>query len=1010
MKRKRTLIAIFAAAIIAGICAGAVAYAAGSATWSDVTLENVYAYGETLDIPERTLTVGGATIIAQSSVRYPSGKTTNETTVTLNVAGDWAIRYFAEVGGKQYAKEETFSVEGSAYSLKNKLSSATYGEYTEFDADSTGLLVRLAPKDELTFTKLIDVDSLTKNDTIISGFITPDQRGVFDFQKLTVTLTDSLDDSVYLRVDINGRLFSGVNGYGLSWVMAGGNGQDMVGYESNKPQIHVNDDIGESIDLSFVAQNNTGGYSGAAIPQAPDKKPFTISFDAATKSVYSQNKFISDLDDSKYYTDLWSGFKSGKAKLTVSASKYSSTTANFCILSVLGLSDEELAGNTFADYDAPEITIDTDYEIMPTAEKGTAYPIPSATAYDDYSGETEVETSVYYAYSTASPVSIGITDGKFTPARGGEYAIVYTSTDNFGNRAKKVLYVRAAESVADITLTLPDEATTAQLGKRTEIVLPSATGGSGKINIETTVTKGNERVEVINGGFTPETSGEYTVSFTATDYVGKTTTASYTVTATPGDKPIISGEPNLLPVYVSGSKYALPSLTAKDYSAGSLNEVLCDVKVKDANGERTYKAGDEFTPVVANNGDKIEVTYYSGATSLETKQIPVIIGRENSTVYVSNYFYGNVTIGTRDESGTLYSTGLSVTPSSFASAGWTFANPLLTDQTSVQIETLSGKTNYGGFVFTLTDAANPDLSIGITVKIQARKLVVSHGDSEYELAAAIKSGATVKFAYSSGKFVLTAADSQLSVPVTVYNNGKNFDGFDSAKSFVSLRTTDNEADSMYKISSICETVVSYRNSDYTAPMFGVLGDYGGKWSVGSHYTVCAGEVGDVFAPVSEATLTVYAPDGSVATDTNGTRLENVKPDVEYVLLLDTYGKYKLEYTFKEVDWVGRNGSFSVVVTVADETAPEIKWTSAGTTNAKVGDVIVMPSYEVSDNVTASADISVSVYVIGASGRWIELEDGSNSIKCETAGTYTFVVFATDAEGNAATARYSVTVK
>ena len=53
---------------------------------------------------------------------------------------------------------------------------------------------------------------------------------------------------------------------------------------------------------------------------------------------------------------------------------------------------------------------------------------------------------------------------------------------------------------------------------------------------------------------------------------------------------------------------------------------------------------------------------------------------------------------------------------------------------------------------------------------------------------------------------------------------------------------------------------------------------------------------------------------------------------------------------------------------------------------------------------------MSVYVINAEGRTIELEGGSNSIKCEHAGIYTFIVYAVDKDGNAAVAKWRVNVK
>ena len=157
-------------------------------------------------------------------------------------------------------------------------------------------------------------------------------------------------------------------------------------------------------------------------------------------------------------------------------------------------------------------------------------------------------------------------------------------------------------------------------------------------------------------------------------------------------------------------------------------------------------------------------------------------------------------------------------------------------------------------------------------------------------------------------------------------------------------------------------------------------------------------------------FTVTAPDGSVVKDLNGKELKSVKPDEDYKILLSSYGKYKIAYAIKEVDWLGNSKPFNITVFVVDEEAPKIEFTSDGTTEATVGDVLVMPNFKVSDNVTAESDIKVSVYVINAQGKLIKLADGANSIKCAYSGKYSFVVCATDAEYNSSSIVWDVIVK
>ena len=1012
MKRKNKIVAILSAIAVAiGVVAGAGALSAraNAETWSVADFAAGYVYGETVDIPDRTVSIGENSTIALSTITYPSGKVTREKRVRLGEAGNWTVRYYAELDGKHYAKDETFFVEGRGYNVKSKNSSVEWSDYTDLGITSTGLLVRLANKDSLTFTGLIDVGDLSASAPFVSGFITPDQRGVHDFNKLTFTLTDATDDSVYVKFDINRSQF-GTSGYNYGWVSAGGNGQDMVGIEGSK--LHVNDNVGTDISLTFNGLRNISGWGGATEPVAVNATPFTLAFDSATKQVYAQQKLVSDLDSSKFYSDLWSGFKSGKVRLSVSASGYSSATANFCILSVAGTSAADLKNNYFADSEEPEITVDTDYETMPDAEVGTPYAVPSASAYDYYSGTTDVETSVIYDYYSENPTSIGVRDGKFIPEKPGVYAIEYAATDGYKNRANKVLFVRARAGIADLTINLPDEITSAQLGKFVPAHLPEVSGGSGRIDIETAVIFGGKRT-VVNGGFTPENSGEYTVEFVATDYIGKRATASYKVIATPGDKPLLDTDPVLMRVYLSGSEYVLPVAYASDYSGGSRVGVLCDVKVKDSTGEKTYKAGERFTPSVAANGDEIEIAYFAKGVELYRVAVPTIIARDGKKVFMSNYLYGKtVNVDVRDAEGeTPYKNGLSVAPCAGTDvAGWTFANPVLAEGATVDVRTISGKTNFDGFVFSLVDPENPTVAVSLKVAINSRRLGIEHAGNEYELDVSIKSDSNVRFAYAGGKFSVTANEKTLSVPVVYTDNGEKFDGFPTHKAFMGLSTTGNADGAKYMVMNVCDNALSYRNADNSAPSFSIVGDYGGKWAKGTTYVIHKGEGGDVFAPSTKVAFTAYNPDGSVASDVNGKRLENVVPDADYSIVLASYGQYKIEYKIEEVDWVGKSKTFTVIVNVLDREDPVIEWTSKGTEEAKVGDVIVMPNYSVKDNVTESKDIAVSVYVINAEGRTIELEGGSNSIKCEHAGIYTFMVYAVDKDGNAAVAKWRVNVK
>lgn len=982
--------------------------------WSAIVLEENYAYGSTIEIPSRTIKVGGENVKAWHTVTYPDGKTVNQSKIKLDVMGDYTVNYFAEKNGKQYGDSIKFTVKGVAYRFTGEKSSATYGAYTKFGANSVGLNVRLAYKETLEFTHLIDVSNATSVDNLVKGFITPDVRGAYDFTKLIFVFTDSEDESVYLRFHIN-KYPSATSGLASLFVSAGGNGQDMVGYENEDPgkNPHVNDNLGQYINGSFVAQKNGGGnsWSGPAEDYVPDSSPFTLAYDASTLTVTTQSRFISTLNDPKYYTKaLWHGFPSGKVRLSVSASGYASETANFCLMSVAGLASSDLKENIFTDKEGPVITVDNEYTEMPNAEVGKYYPIPQATAYDVISGKSEVNVRVYTNYGTENQVSVGIENGKFKTNKLGYYVIEYSAADVYGNVSKKMLYVYSVLKIDDMEMVMPlNPVTATTLGNVVDFDSASVSGGSGNVAVKITAKCGNNVYEIENNQFRFETAGEYTITYTATDYIGKSVSQSYTLTASAGDKPMFVDDIDVPRIFISDSSFTLPEYYVNDYTGGSLKRTLCSVKVKDANGEKTYKSGSSFVPKVNNNGDYVTLVYFSGSTEKEVK-VPAIIAKYgDNRIYMNNYIYGDVTTSTKDENNKLYTEGIAVFPSKSERSGWLFANALSTDFANFTIKTVNGKSGFNAMEIVAYDRYNANCGVKVTFEIKGNSITAKHGGNSVTFAADII-GKETTFYLTANKITFECGNVSVGMDLTEYENGEAFNGFSSGRIYVGMNTLNNADGDMYFVNYVCGKMLSYRNRDITTPTIQLVGDNGGRMDKGAIYTIKRVLFGGIFAPETTCSVTVYAPNGSIATDVNGLSLKDVATDKEYYIKLNEYGSYRITYTATDVDWVNEESGLLIdEVYVPDTSAPVITITSGGVTEVTVGSVIAIPTFTVKDNVTPSENISVSVFVITSAGRVIPLGE-CDSFKAEYTGTYKFVIYAVDAEGNVATAEHAVQVK
>ena len=1006
MKKKLWLTSILAAATLftasgCAIASGNVPTNAVAEEWTVAEeIESTYAYGEDFTVPSAVVTVGGKNVGATFSVRYPNGTVTTDETFHLNQAGTYTITYYATENGVHYSEEKTFVVENKSYLVSNANSSVSYGRYTEYGCSSEGVLARLVNKDSLTFTQLIPVSELTMNNSFFEGFVTPDKRGTADFNNLIVTLTDSADSSIYVRFEIHRYLAT--SGLATAFVTAGGNGQDQGGLEAGKAY-HVNNGVGTPLPGTFLAQGNANGWSGDPVDMVPDSKKFALAFDYETMELYAGKTFMTDLNDAEYNSDFWTGFPSGLARLSVSATGYNGSTANFCVTKVQGI---DLTEELFVDKEGPAISVDMEGESLPFAEVGCSYPVPQATAYDKYSGVCDVQVSVYRNYASENPIITTIKDGVFTPTSVGYYTIVYRAVDDFGNETIKEISTHVSSQLPALTVTVPEGAVdNMELGDFVAVEQPIVAGGSGKYTVEITASLGDE-VYTITDGFRPETAGAWTITYTVTDFIGKVTTKTYEVNAVAGTIPRFIEEPVLPQIYLSGSQYILPELYANDYSRGKLERKLASVRVEDKNGVKTYQAGEAFVPEVAENGDLVKITYFYGEAKLETLSVPAIIARDGNRVLMQNYFYGEgFSLSTKDENGKNYTRGIKVTAEQAGDSAWLFANPQVKDAVALRIQGIADKATYGALALTLTDAEDPSLSITLSISVKKGGAVLTSYADSYDVKTSLITNDTLEIGFKKGKFYF--GDTNIAVHNT--DSGEAFTGFKSQKVYISVGMKDAVVGASYFMVAVGDSVVSYRNVDTVAPALNVLGNAGGNRSINTQYVVESAAASDTFAPNVTLTVTVTAPDGSIVKDVNGTLLENVSALQAWTILLEQYGQYYVNYNAKEVDWVNQEAQYLVVVKVNDEVKPTIRFKSEPITQVKLGEAILLPEVEISDNLTAKENMTVITQVLTSSGRQYVIKGNYNAFMPVCVGEYRITMSVMDEFGNSSMITYVVTV-
>ncbi len=977
---KKTIKILSLLCIVALLSCVLVVALADQPLWSEAAVEEEYAYGESFTVPERTVTVGGQSVTATHTVVYPDGSSTLKDSLSLNMSGVYTVCYQATVAGKPYMDEIQFLVKDYLYYFDTDKSSAVY-------EPGKGLLVELAEGDTIHFNAVVDMNTVTVNDILLEAFATPAEQGRFDFKRLYFTFTDVEDPARTLTFSARHSASSVDAPY--TYAMVAGNGQILTGMEP------WNGDVKKHVE-------GTSNF-GLPFPHSfKDSTKGTILFryDAPSMTAYAGSRSIATMNNPEHFSALWSGFTSGRVRLSITAELYEATTARFCLKSLKGV---DLSVGTLEDSQGPAIQIDNPYgEAMPAAAVGCSYPVFSATAKDANTGSCPVKTTVWYNYTADNAVMVNVTDGQFRTDRVGNYAIVYEASDRLGNVTQQVLWVYAHETVKNPTVTLTEAApTTLTLGQLLTPADYQTASYSGKAEITITATLDGTAVDIAQGDFRPEKAGTYTVTYTVTDYIGQTGTAAYQIEATPGDKPVFVDSPVFPEVLIAGCSYDLPELYANDYRSGSLERKQAAAEITDAQGSRSVDGS--FIPQVTENGHTVTVVYTCDGASLEVT-VPVILpwrteeGSSRPKLCLENYLYGQaLNFVKNDDSITVSATT--------ADAGWVFANQMIAEGFELKFRGIAEASRFDGLYITLADGADP--TVAVTVKILNRgtdKAQVVVGDQVGTVAAAFGLGSEFVVSYRGNTVYVGGTG----FAVSEDNSGRAFQGFPSGRITAKMDFAGAGSGGAYDLISLCGYAMSNLTSDRTGPNIVVLGEYGGSYSIGQELTIPAALAADVLDANVIFHITVTDPAGQVVTALDGTKLSQADPTVSYTVKLDQYGQYNVRLVASDTfNGKANETILPYTVTVDDEEKPELTFIEEVVSAAKVGDILVLPAFTVTDNVTQQVIVQKYVYTPG--GRLLPMTAEENAIKATAAGVYEFRIYVSDEAGNMTLIRKAVTV-
>lgn len=921
--------------------------------------------GSNLNIPSAKWNIDGSDVAADAKVISPDGEILSSP-YQASVAGRYTIVYSASHSASTlesnlyiYAFEDNSSLFGVGNGVS--VSSGT----SPLNVGLSGLIATTTVANgTVTYSKAIDISSKTKSDTIISFMALPRSIGKASMGQIAVKLTDSADASNYVNI-----LITPATSKDMSMVRAGSAEQTPAGRSS-------------SGSVESYLGGGTGvlhSFYGIANYVDITEQIIDVRMDYATKCVYIGEKLVCDLDDSEYFAKAWDGFK-GQAILSVTMRELASESASILINSVDG---NKIYGSYYGDCVSPTIFADFDVDDVPDAEVGKKYSILPVTVRDN----RDTEASVTVKVTDKDGKSVAINDGGFVPTEEGEYYMTFAASDCAGNTVSVRYTVNAYSSVSAPSISIDGVVPSATyVGEK--ISLPSylVSGGSGmnRVVIKAVGKSTGTEYTVENLTFVALVADVYTVTYTVTDYLGTSSSASGTVAATVSDRPIWKSTLVLPDVLVSGQKVILPSASAYDYVANRPATISVAVNV---DGKSVAIGSDLVYNPTTNLAKTTATVVYtataaSGKTSVMEYEIPLVNLYDEYGLVISRYFKTEGINQVKQEEDYI-SFGFTSSDNSIE-----FVKPVYAHGFELVFDVPVGANNFNTVSITLTDVLDASKKVIFTARkggFADKTTFVSINDMqdisiEGNFFDAIK---RMRISYNNDDYSIQDSSGLTVGYVKNYSDGSRFQGFsDTVYMSISMDGVDGLGQlNLYKLGN---QLLMENDGDYTQPVIVTEEEISRSLSKGSLLVIPKAKAFDVLG---------FSTTISVSVLKNNTRiLSDAAADVSHTVELNEYGEYTVIY--KAYDDCDNPATLTLVVNVRDNEPPTIGIEQEELV-VYVGTEVTIPVPIVVDDVSVDKQY---VFVIDTLNNMINVT-GETTYTPTKKGIYTIRYVAIDSSGN-----------
>ncbi len=646
--------------------------------------------------------------------------------------------------------------------------------------------------------------------------------------------------------------------------------------------------------------------------------------------------------------------------------------AVLCLIFALSLS----VSVAFAE-NSPSVTLEINYgeyeeNALPVGKAGLSYEVFGYTATDENGGKvSDVSVYVYAPDGKLLPVK----GGRIETATVGSYKIEYVAKNN-DVVDKKTVTITVTDEERPLSYEISDKIGTAAHTGET-IFLPDGaeSGGIGIINVETTVKLGEKAAELqtSDGGkyFVPKKCGDYTLSYTLTDFVGQKKSFSLTISVTDLKKPIVS-LPSVPKTVKIGNALTLPVADGILYDGDNVYYLPVKVLFDETDITKELKCVPETVGahivkyICENPFDKSFGEEY-------VFDVAVVADDEDELVFDKHFSFENFeSISSADDNAYVLSA------SGNGSASFAFDSALPTSRLDIGMTGVASASEYSSAKLILTDMKNA-----------ADKVEVKLG----------KIGSSFYVKYDEAKSALVDIDEKIFAEIGYYADGRKFEGFKSGRAYVSVAFDGIDGETEIILDVIGAHNVTTATDDLGAPVFLSNDKYRSVnlAYIGGEVELPLMKAYDLFDSAVIVSITITAPDKTVVFSG-----EMTKP---YLLKTDKYGTYNVRYVAS--DSAGNARPLVCSVYCMDITPPEIEVGKMPST-VKAGGTLTLPEAKITDNATPTEKILSYVYVYYGNNIRTLVTSGSFTFK--EAGEYIIRYVAYDAFENYTIAEFTVICK